>query len=67
MGTIALSLQGGKKIAVAVPVDAEIVVTDEVPVDHADRNRQVSVEWDGKTVTMFAVDIRDRGVRVVKR
>jgi hypothetical protein len=65
--TIAVSLEGGKKIAVAVPMDAEIVVTDKVPVDHTDRNRQVTVEWAGKIVTMFAVDIRDRGERVVER
>ena len=62
--TIAVSLEGGKKIAVAVPVNAEIVVTDKLPVDHTDSNRQVTVEWAGKTVAMFAIDIRERGDRI---
>ena len=62
--TIAVSLEGGKKIAVQIPVDAVIVVTDKAPVDAAERNRQVTVEWDGKTFTMFAIDIWQRGIRV---
>ena len=54
--TIAASLEDGKEQVLYIPAGAEIVVTGSLD-DDGPINREVSVEWEGKTLTMFAVDI----------
>jgi hypothetical protein len=56
---IGLVFQGGRKVAVQIPAGAEIVAIDSVPDPVVDRQQQVHVKWAGKTITMFAVDIRE--------
>jgi hypothetical protein len=62
--TIALGFTDVKKTAFQIPAGAEIVVIDGIRVDPKDLTRTVSVEWESKTVTMFAVDLRERGYRI---
>jgi hypothetical protein len=59
--TIATAFQDGKKVAVQTPAGAEILAIDSVPDPVVDRNQQVYTKWEGRTVTMFAVEVRDRG------
>ena len=63
--TIALAFAAdGKKIAYQIPAGAELVVIDCIRVDPNDPSRTVTVEWESKTFTMFAVDLRERGDRI---
>jgi hypothetical protein len=62
--TIAVIRDGARDTAVYLPEGAELIVTDQLSVSSNDANRQVSVEWDGKTMKMFAVDIQERGERM---
>ena len=50
----------GQRIPVTVPKNAIISVT----AGPLDGTRLVDVEWDGRTVMMFTVDLRERGARV---
>jgi hypothetical protein len=60
--TIATAEGPDTRIAVQLPIGAEIVVRDQVDSDGpADPTRQVNVEWDGKMLSMFLVDIREKG------
>lgn len=54
--TLAILEQNGHKIPLTIPLGAEVWV-----VDAADENQLVNVEWEGKRVLMFAMDLRDRG------
>jgi hypothetical protein len=63
--TIAVFLDGDTKTVLLIPMNAEVVVTDKIPLDPTDGNRQVTVEWDGKNFAMFAVDIQARGERIL--
>ena len=56
---IGLVIEDGKKVAVQIPAGAELLAIDSVPDPVVDRQQQVPVKWEGKTVTMFAVDLRD--------
>jgi hypothetical protein len=56
---IGLVFQDDRKVAVQIPAGAEILVIDSVPDPVVDRQQQMNVAWAGKTITMFAVDIRD--------
>ena len=56
---LGLEFQDGKKVAVQIPDGAEILAIDSVPDPVVDRLQQVRVSWDGKTITMFAFDIRE--------
>ena len=54
-----------KRIAVQLPAGAHIVVLDHIQPNAAlDSNHQVNVEWDGKVVSMFLVDIQEKGERL---
>ena len=56
---LGIVIQDGRKVAVQIPVGAEIVAIDSVPDHVVDRQQQVQVTWEGRTITMFAVDLRD--------
>ena len=56
---IGIVFQDGRKVAVQIPAGAEILAIDSVPDPVVDRQQQVHVTWEGKTITMFAVDIRE--------
>ena len=58
LGTI--SSDDGHRVAVTIPQNA-IVTVFNGPLDD---NRMVDVLWEGKTVMMFALDLRNRGERV---
>jgi len=60
--TIAITDGPEKRIAVQLPTGAQIVVLEHVqPNAPLDSSRQVNVEWDGKVVSMFLVDIIEKG------
>jgi hypothetical protein len=63
--TIATGIDNGMKTAFEIPAGEHIVVLERVQ-EHPwdERTRQVEVEWDGRPVRMFAVDIRERGLRM---
>lgn len=56
----------GKGEAVIIPAGSEIV-TDDLSNPRAlpDQSRLVKVGWNGKTVSMFLVDLLDRGERLL--
>lgn len=58
--TLAILNQDGKDLPLTVPAGA-IVKLVNGPLNG---NRFVDIEWDGKTITMFAADIRERCVRL---
>jgi hypothetical protein len=55
-----LSLPNGKRIAQTVPKGAVVTVVN----GPLDGTRLVDVEWDGKTVMMFTIDLRERGTLI---
>jgi hypothetical protein len=55
--TIAIHSHGGQRILVQVPVDAIVMLSDDL----RDGDRLVDVNWDGKPYMMFSQDLRDRG------
>jgi hypothetical protein len=55
-----LTTSEGKRIPVTVPKNA--VVT--VKAGPLDGTRLIDVEWDGETLMMFTVDLRERGARI---
>jgi hypothetical protein len=56
LGILAIRNQ---RIPVAVPANATIEV-----VSHTHANRMIDVVWEGRTLKMFAQDIRERGEEV---
>ena len=62
---IGLVFEGGKKVAVQIPAGAEILAIDSVPDPVVDPQQQVHVTWEGRTITMFAVDLRDGGAEPI--
>ena len=60
--TIAVRNGPEKRTAVQLPEGAQIVVLGHIQHDgDLDGNRQVNVEWDGTVVSMFLVDIHEKG------
>jgi hypothetical protein len=49
---------------VLIPAGAEVVVVDTIPVDPTDPKRKVNVEWDGRSVTILAIDICEQGEEI---
>jgi hypothetical protein len=59
MGTL---IQDGKKIVFQIPAGSEIVAIDPIPVQISkDLLSKVNIQWQGKTMTMFLVDVQERG------
>jgi hypothetical protein len=56
--TIALFFEEGRQVARTVPQGAV------VQVNTLEGDKLVEVEWEGRTILMFAQDIRSRGERV---
>lgn len=52
-----LSPEDGQRISMTVPVGATVIVVD----GNVNGNRFVDVTWGDKALTMFAVDLRERG------
>lgn len=55
--TIAVALENGKRIAIMVPAEAVI----EVLPGFKERDVTVEVMWSSLQITMFAVDVEERG------
>ena len=64
---LGLLIQDGKEVAVQIPVGAEIVAIDSVPDPVMERQQQVQVTWEGRTITMFAVDIREGAEAILRK
>jgi hypothetical protein len=58
--TIALDVVDGKRTVVALPVGATIKIVSG-PVDS---DRMIDISWQGRTLTMFAVDLDTRGTEI---
>ena len=58
MPTIALFSEEGRQVARTVPQGAV------VQVNTLEGDKLIEVEWEGRTILMFAQDIRTRGERV---
>jgi len=57
--------ESGKRVAVTIPAKAEITAVDIVPLEPTDDyTLQVTVQWEGRTLTMFLTDLQHRGERV---
>jgi len=63
--TIAVMEGPEKRTAVQLPTGAQILVLDHIQPDaQVHSTHQVNVEWDGKVVSMFLVDIHEKGERI---
>ena len=64
--TIATITDGpDNRIAVQLPAGAQIVILDQIHPDAPlDSTHQVKVDWGGKLVSMFLVDIQEKGERI---
>ena len=60
IATLAIINHDGQNHPTTVPSGAIVKVVD----GPLDGNRLVDVNWEGKTVMMFTVDLRERGVRL---
>jgi hypothetical protein len=58
--TVAVSIHDGQKVMVTIPEGGEI----EVVGDPLDSDGFLNVSWEGKSVRMFGIDIRERGERL---
>jgi hypothetical protein len=56
LGVMAISNQ---RIAVSVPANAIVEV-----ISHTHANRMIDVVWEGRSIKMFAQDIRERGEEI---
>jgi hypothetical protein len=62
MGTLS---QDGKNIVFQIPAGSEIVAIDPIPEQLSkDLLRKVNIQWQGRTMTMFLVDVQERGTRI---
>ena len=51
--------------AIILPAGSEVSTADpNLPPSISPRNRMIEVEWGGKVVTLFEVDLLERGERV---
>jgi hypothetical protein len=55
--TLTVLDQDGHRLPVMVPANSIVQVT----AGRLDGNRLVDVEWEGKTLMMFTIDLRERG------
>jgi hypothetical protein len=60
--------EGGKKVTEMIPAGAVIKALGVVPLDRVavDPTEQIEVSWKGRSMSMFLVDLLDRGVRVLE-
>ena len=58
--TLAIMLKDGQQHPVTVPVGSIVQARN----GSLDGDRLIDVEWDGRTVSMFSIDLRDRGENV---
>ena len=54
--TLAILDQDGHKLPLTIPLGAEVRVVEPIY-----ENKLLDVEWEGKRVLMFALDLRERG------
>jgi hypothetical protein len=52
----------GTRIPVMIPVGASVILE----LGPLDGTRMVDIKWEGKTVTIFTVDLRERGTLLPK-
>ena len=58
--TLAIMAHDGQRIPITIPQGSTIEVID----GPLDGSRLLDVKWEGKTVMMFTMDIRERGERL---
>jgi len=58
-----LSVEDSHRIPVTIPSGASVTVLD----GDVNGNRFVDVEWESQTLTLFAVDLRTRGIKTVMK
>ena len=46
---------------VMIPAGSEIVNLDEIQTDRVEHSKQIAVDWNGKRVRLFLVDLLERG------
>jgi hypothetical protein len=64
---LGLVFQEGTEIAVRIPAGAEILAIDSLPDPVVDRQQQVHARWEGRTLLMFAIDIRECSDPILKK
>ena len=62
--TLALEVIGGKRYTVTIP-DGAVLKVLSGPTGAGDR--MVDVLFEGRTVVMFAIDVKDRGTEIMDR
>ena len=58
--TLAILDQDGQKIPMRIPTGSTVEIIEQ----DINGNRLVDVKWEGKKVTMFTIDLRERGEAV---
>ena len=62
--TLALGVADGKRKAITIPAGAVLKV---VSGPSGEGDRMVDVHWEGKTLTMFTIDVDVRGTEIAER
>jgi len=62
--TLSVEAQNGKRKAVLLPAGALIQVLSE---SQQSKDALIDVRWEGRTVSMFAVDVDVRGTEVLEQ
>jgi hypothetical protein len=63
--TIATVIQEGKWTAVQIPAGAEVSTMELIPVNESEgRHQQIGINWEGKTMKMFLIDLQERGEHI---
>jgi hypothetical protein len=65
--TLAVQYRNGEAKGIATMIPAGSAVTPLDPIELRsgfDRSKLIAVEWDGKTVCMFLLDLLERGAQV---
>ncbi len=60
--TLGMSVIDGVKIPVLIPQDATLTLSREI-----EENQLVDVIWEGRSVTIFSIDLRTRGTHLDAR
>jgi hypothetical protein len=63
--TVSTVIQDGKWTAIQIPAGAEVSAMDLIPVNESDgKHQQIRIQWEGKTLRMFLIDLQERGERI---
>lgn len=61
---IAVIVGESQEAAIDIPAGAEILVLDPMDASRSQTTKEVKIEWGGKTLRAFAIDLQKRAERI---